>query len=126
MAYLVCSPTRDRQCRSNQPSAISLQPLSSNLPIFQFSNLSIQGDPSGLPLLLTTYFLLAIPRFSPLSQAFTFECCPAFSCLLIADSCQLLVENIGPDSYRDEPMTLSLRGEYRSRTDDLLLAKQAL
>ena len=40
------------------------------------------------------------------------------------------VENIGPDNYRDEPMSCSplipQSGEYRIRTDDPLLAKQVL
>ena len=71
--------------------------------------------PQGSTLAISKIYSIFLPRFTK-SNAYPtgWRLLPFF-----------LVENIGPDSYRDEPMIFP-GGEYRIRTDDPLLAKQVL
>ena len=91
---------------SCQLSAFSWQPCC--LPILSFNVQCSRPFRSNYFLLPTSYFLL-LTSYHPLTlTAFSASSFRPYSCLLLAVCCQL------PS------------GEYRSRTDDLLLAKQAL
>jgi hypothetical protein len=143
VAYLTARLGGSTMWKSFQLSAIRRQ-----LTGILFSGCFNLSSQQTLPVRFTTYFLLLTTNFL-LSPHFSTSSFQPYSCVLSADSCQLSVENIGPDSYRDEPMTSQITsgraapnhsptfqsttnsfvnacGEYRSRTDDLLLAKQAL